>query len=174
MALKGEVYRMTIATEEILGLLESLSCLTSAQLTTGARSIQKKFQLQAAKINLGAATPAYVTTGTGAKKQGVTLADLGGSEEEFNGTHIPESLSPADLQMQVQMQVQMPGMPGVLGEELSPELEAELERLNRQMLAELAGNGAGAQNVVLTERRKVSREVSRTSELVPTFSVNDL
>jgi hypothetical protein len=159
MAMKGEVYRMTIATEEILGLLESLSCLTPAQLTTGARSIQKKFQIQAAKINIGAATPAYKNTGVNSSRvHKITLADLG-AEEEFQGTHLPTNLTPADLQASPS-----------LGEELTPELEAELERLNAQMLAELASNGAGSQNVVLVERRKVSRD----REVEPTITVDDL
>jgi hypothetical protein len=166
MATKSDaVYRMTIAAEEILSTLELFSTIPTAQLSSGARSLHKKFQIQAAKINIGAATPAYVTTGT--KKQPLTLEALGGTDE-FNGTHIP-NLNPADI-----LGTRTTDATTTLPEQLDAAMEAELERLNAAMLAELAANGAGSQNVVLEERRKVPRTSSSDRTVEPTISIHDL
>lgn len=154
------IYRMTISSEDILGTLEALSTVSPAHMPTGARSLQKKFQLQAAKINIGAATPAYVTTGH-TRKQELTVESLGGSRED-EADHTLRSL--ATIPVATSSAGNKPS------ENLNESEEEELARLEREMLAELSAQGN--ENVITEERRKVPR----TTSLEPNtnISISDL
>lgn len=152
------IYRMTISSEDILGTLEALSTVSPAHMPTGARSLQKKFQLQAAKINIGAATPAYVTTGH-PKKQELTIESLGGSSDEADHT----------LRSLATIPVTTSSTGNKPSENLNESEEEELARLEREMLAELSAQGN--ENVVLEDRRKAPRT---TPEPNTNISISDL
>lgn len=144
------VFRPVITTDEILGTLEALSSVPANQMPSGARSLVNKFRMQAFKIDAGIAKPAYVNTGT--KKQGISLESLGASEDEFIGTHNPDRITPDMLSASNSNSGTKPSA------ELDDEESRLLEELDRQMREELATNGAGSQNVILEDRRKVPRD----------------
>jgi len=147
------VFRPVITTDEILGTLEALSQLTNAQLPSGARSLITKFRVQALKIDAGIAKPAYIQQGNkGVAIQNLTVDDLGGyNEEDTLSTNVAASLFNSSVQPATI------GMPA----DLDDASLAELEALEKQMLAEVASNGAGSDNVI-PERRKNPRRLEET------------
>lgn len=156
MSIKSEIYRMTIASEEILHTLEALSNVPPEYLSTGARSLIKKFHVQAAKIRVGAAIPAYVNTGRTSVAPKVSIESLGGSQDAQD--HTLRNLATAT--------VSISPVQSKPSENLNESEEEELARLEAQMLAELSAQGS--ENVIMEDRRKVSR----TSE--DTFDISQL
>lgn len=148
MSIKSEIYRMTIAAEEILHTLEALSSVPPEYLSTGARSLIKKFHVQAAKIRVGAAIPAYVNTGRTSVAPKVSIESLGGeADAQDTQDHFLRDLSTAS--------VTSSNPAPKPSADLTPEQEDEVAAMERAMLADLAA--MGNPNVVLEDRRKTPR-----------------
>lgn len=146
------VFRPVITTDEILGTLEALSCIPKSNMPSGARSLMSKLQTQAFKIDAGIAKPAYIQSGNRAVAiTNLTVDDLGGNnnrnDKDTLSTNVATCLfNPANNSGNAI------GMPA----ELTNDMEAQLLAMEAAMLAEVAGNGAGSENVI-SERRKIPR-----------------
>lgn len=161
-----DVYRLTFTSSEILSILEAVTVPTvMATCNSDARSLINKLRKKAFEITNGLATPSYVTNGTKSNSiYKLNVSDLGegnNGNDEFIGTNLG-NITPAALS----------GMGDnntgtKLGADLDDMSLAQLEALEKQMLAEVAGNGAGADNVI-SERRKVPRT------LEPAITTDDL
>jgi hypothetical protein len=147
------VFRPVITTDEILGTLEALSTIPAHLMPSGARSLQSKFRVQALKIDAGIAKPAYIQHGTKPVAiSNLTTDDLGGyNAEDTLSTNVATAIFSSSNQPVAT------GMPA----ELDADSEAQLLALEAAMLAEVANNGAGSENV-LPERRKQPRRLEET------------
>lgn len=146
MAKSKEVYRLTFTSDEIMGLLEAVTDPTIfAAFGADARSLVTKFRMQSFKINMGAATPAYVTTGT--KRQAISLESLGAESQLYEVDNPIRNLASAT----VTANLKSTNNSGELSE---AELD-EVAAMERAMLADLAA--MGNPNVIMEERRKVPR-----------------
>lgn len=147
-----DVYRLTFTSSEILSILEAVTVPTvMASCNSDARSLINKLRKKAFEITNGLATPSYVTNGTkGTCISKLTVDDFGGYNDSVTeGANVAAALFSTGSSSNSE--------PAKLGAELDDSMEAELERLNAQMLAEVASNGAGSSNVILEERRKTPR-----------------
>lgn len=153
-----DVYRLTFTSSEILSILEAVtSSAVMANCNSDARSLINKLRKKAFEITNGLATPSYVTNGTKSNSiSTITTDDLGG----YNGENTLSTNVAANF-------FTSPDKPvtGNLPAELDDAMERELLALEAEMLAEVAGNGAGSENVI-PERRKTPRLLEESATLI--------
>jgi hypothetical protein len=138
-------HRLTIAESELSAVTELLQAARQEGLTTQPvnRFLAKLMVLQT-KIGMGTKVPDYVKTGA-KEARTISLDNLGATDADFKmPTPARSPVSPTHLHM------------------AQADLDAELERLNAQMLEEQAL--AGNKNVVLEERRKHPRNENNLEE----------
>jgi len=144
-------YRVLLKVTTIIALVDILNQVKSTNgLSKDAADGLAKLKVELAKAESGLKTPDYISTGTSRiSVSNMSVEDLGGyNPENTTGDNIAASLfgtSPNN-------ESKSSNLPADLNEDM----EAELLRLEAAMLAEVAGNGAGSENVI-PERRKTPR-----------------
>lgn len=145
-----DVWRPTMSSDvvfELVDLLEATKRTTG--LSLALQGFLKKLDSLAYDIGRGNRKPAYVATEV-RKTNAISLESLGGLSSDIDSSN---RTNPANFPTPIAKQPK-------LSADLDADMEAELERLNNEMLAGLEGNT----NVILEERRKTPRIPTPTGD----------
>lgn len=128
-------HRIVISESELNEVTEALTTVPS---TKSIRSFYAKLKVLAAKIDAGVKTPDYIKSNIRETTK-ISLENLTASDSEA-----PKKISPTTVSMS------------------EDEMFAELERQEKEMLAQMAAEGN--KNVILHERRASPRDTGNTGD----------